>query len=100
MELRLGRFIVADAGAHYPMTLIGNSYSMQCSQPGCEMRIVDSNSNAPVVMIGDVIQASSSPPARPTARVCHRGPELTHIGVHKKPEVSELLWECSADSTR
>ena len=95
MELDRGSFIVEDAGAHFPITLIGNSYSLQCPKPGCEMRVVDSNSMAPLVMIGDVIQASSNPPARPKARVCHRGPELVHIGVHKKPEVAELIWGCA-----
>jgi len=95
MELDRGTFIVEDAGAHFPITLIGNSYSLQCSTPGCEMRVVDSNSRAPIVMIGDVIQASSNPPARPKARICHRGPDLIHLGVHKKPEVSELIWGCA-----
>jgi len=95
MELDRGAFIVEDAGAHFPITLIGNSYSLQCKTPGCEMRVVDSNSRAPIVMIGDVIQASASPPAHPKARICHRGPELIHLGVHKKPEVSELIWGCS-----
>jgi hypothetical protein len=95
MELNRGSFIVEDAGAHFPITLIGNSYSLQCKTPGCEMRVIDSNSRAPIVMIGDVIQASANPPAHPKARICHRGPELIHIGVHKKPEVSELIWGCT-----
>ena len=95
MELNRGTFIVEDAGAHYPITLIGNSYSLQCPTPGCEMQVVDSSSKAPIVMIGDVIQASSNPPAGPVARVCHRGPELIHLGVQKKGEVSALYWACA-----
>jgi hypothetical protein len=95
MELTRGRFIVEDAGSQFPITLIGNSYSLQCPTPGCEMQVVDSNSKAPLVMIGDVIQASSNPPAGPVARVCHRGPELIHLGVQKKGEVSALYWACA-----
>jgi hypothetical protein len=95
MELNRGTFIVEDAGAHYPITLIGNSYSLQCAAPGCEMNVVDSKSQAPLVMIGDVIQAASNPPAAPVARVCHRGPDLVHLGVHKKPEVAALEWGCA-----
>lgn len=94
MELKRGRFVVEDAGGGFPITLIGNSYSLQCPSPGCEMLVVDSQSNAPLVMIGDVVQASSNPPAAPRARVCHRGPELIHLGVHKKAEVADLIWTC------
>lgn len=99
MELNRGTFILEDAGAHYPITLIGNSYSLQCSTPGCQMDILDSRSKAPVVMIGEVVQASSNPPASPVARICHRGPELVHLGVTKKPEVAALKWTCAPEST-
>ncbi len=94
MELKRGRFIVEDAGADYPITLTSNSYSLQCAEPDCEMLVVDSQSEAPLVMIGDVIQAASSPPAHPRARVCHRG-ELVQLGVHKKAEVAALEWSCA-----
>lgn len=93
MELQRGRFIVEDAGAYYPITLIGNSYSLQCPTSGCEMTVVDSISKAPVVMVGEAIQAGG--PQRPRARICHRGPELIRVGVQKKPEVASLEVACS-----
>jgi hypothetical protein len=95
MELDRGSFVVEDTGADFPITLIGNSYSLQCPKPGCEMLVVDSSSRAPIVMLGEAIQAASNPPARPRARVCHRGPGLVQIGVRKKPEVAELTWGCA-----
>ncbi len=94
MELDRGRFVVEDAGSAYPITLIGNSYSLQCAAPDCEMLLVDSRGTGSLVMIGDVVQAASNPPARPRARVCHRGSELVRLGVVKKPEVADLLWTC------
>jgi hypothetical protein len=96
MELDRGRFVVADANSNFPITLIGNSYSLQCSQPGCEMTVADVTNKAPLVMIGDLINASSNPPASPRARVCYRGPELVHLGVYKTPSVAQLLWSCPA----
>jgi hypothetical protein len=93
MELQRGSFIVEDAGGLFPITSIGNSFSLQCPTQHCEMAVVESNSRASLVMIGDVVQAASNPPALPRARVCHRG-ELVRLGVVKKPEVSELAWSC------
>lgn len=94
MELQRGRFIVSDAFSLFGITLIGNSYSLQCAQPGCEMAIVDSIAKAPLVMIGETIQASSNPPANPKARICHRGTELVQLGTNRKPEVSQLIVGC------
>jgi hypothetical protein len=94
MELQRGKFIVEDAGALFPITSTGNSFSLQCPELNCEMAVVESQSRASLVMIGDVVLASSNPPAAPRARVCHRG-ELVRLGVFKKPEVSELVWSCA-----
>ncbi len=92
MELQQGRFVVEDAGALFPISLIGNSYSLQCRTPGCEMRVLDSRSRGPVVMIAEAIQASSA--MNPKARICHQGGELERIGVFRKPEVAALEWSC------
>lgn len=59
---------------------IRNSYSLQCPEPGCEMRVVDSTSKAPLVMIGEPIQAAA--PADP-----HRGAQ--------EAEVAELICGCA-----
>ena len=99
MEVERGSFVKSETGSRYPVTLIGNSYSMQCKKAKCEMTLVEMRSEAPLVMIGEVVQAASNPPARPTGRVCYEGPELVKLGVHVKPEVERLVWECG-DASR
>jgi hypothetical protein len=90
MELDGGTFVVKGAGAHFPITLIGNSYNLRCSTPGCEIKSVDSNNEGPIFMLDEVIQPSARPPASPVARICHCGPELTHLELHEKPEGAAL----------
>jgi hypothetical protein len=92
MVLDRGAFVVEDAGAAYPITLIGNSYSLQCPKPGCEMSILDSRSQGPVVMIGDVIQGLAQ---KARGRICQRGGELVHLGVTGTPGVVELSFGCA-----
>jgi hypothetical protein len=90
MELRTGRFIVDDAATTYPITLIGNSYSLQCPEMGCTMKVVDSNSTGPVNILGDVIQGLGQ---GPKAQYCLAGP-VNQMGLVKKGEVAELIWSC------
>jgi len=90
MELSAGRFIVDDAATPYPVTLIGNSYSLQCPETGCTMKVVDSNSTGPVNILGDVIQGLGQ---GPKAQYCLAGP-VNQMGLVKKGEVAELIWSC------
>jgi hypothetical protein len=91
MELRTGRFIVDDAATPYPLTLIGNSYSLQCPFPSCIMRVIDSNSTGPVNIVGDVLQGLD---AGSRAQYCLAGP-VNQMGLVKKPEVQDVLWICN-----
>ena len=96
MELRSGRFVVGDALANrYPLVLIANSYSLQCQAPSCEMLVVEWRGKSPVVMIGDVVQASAPDPTKmPRARFCSPS-GWRKTGVVIKGEVGGVSWACS-----
>lgn len=97
MELRSGRFIVEDSGGSAPILTQSNSYSLQCPVAGCEMLVADSQSKGGLIMIGDVIIASSNPFAYPSARVCQRDGRLQEMGVVATPMISAMKWTCAND---
>jgi hypothetical protein len=95
LELRSGRFIVGDVPTNrYPLVLVGNSYSLQCQLPSCEMLVIEWRGKSPVVMSGDVVQASAPDSTKmPRARFCSPS-GWRKTGVVIKGEVGGAVWAC------
>ena len=77
MEVRTGRFIVADhTGNRFPLNLRDNSFQQLCvpkpEDTTCEMTVVDVREDHPVLIHGNVFLGSNPTGKLPTPRMCSR----------------------------